>query len=246
MSVYDELAISCCLADLTEYVEINGEQTATSLRRYLGWNERYVNLAIERGQSNNQIVVGAYNKVSLIDRFKLREEHFYDYMEQFMRSYWNFIGYQNNEFCLENTSRRSNRIEGRWTRPDFTMVSLKKFAWVKEHQYDVITFEVKLAQHADVLAVFEAMSHRSVASRAYVVIIGDKKDWEKQSFPQAQRVRDECVRYDIGLAFFQNIWEKPTFSIEIESQKTPLDLEKTSGFLGSVLTEESKNRIAAW
>lgn len=69
---------------------------------------------------------------------------------------------------VANLGRRETG--GKWTRPDLVTVGVTVFDFVPTVLFDVITFEVKPADQVNVIAVYEALSHRRAATHAFVLI----------------------------------------------------------------------------
>jgi hypothetical protein len=189
---------------------------------------------------------GERNYYRALKTYVIPEEGYYDAVEKALRDLWTREGWENNQIYLENTSRRDSKIEGPWTRPDFTLVSYKKFPWTIGYEFDVVTFEVKRPDTANVLAVFEALAHVTAATRGYVVFPVSAETWTKASPEQERRVRDECSKHGIGLILISDIFGQPDVHHIIKASRKEIDHEKCSGFLEAVVSPEGKNRISQW
>jgi hypothetical protein len=126
------------------------------------------------------------------------------------------------------------------------MVSHKTYPWTIGQEFDVTTFEIKRPQDCNVLAVFEALSHSSAATRAYVVFPINEGAWKTADPAQAARVLDECSRHGVGLLFVEDIETAPVAVERLAATKLQLDHEKCGAFLGAVLSEQGLSRIAGW
>lgn len=229
-------------------VEVLGEDriTLSTLKNRLSRENDVVNAAVEEGVARNVIVREAYNYLSVAKSFVVPEEAYYEAVEVAIRQLWLSEGYKDAEFYLERTARKDSKIEGQWTRPDFTLVSHKKFKWTIGFEFDVVTFEVKRPETANVIGVFEALSHSAAATRSYVLFPMKKADWERKSAAQASRVRDECGRHGVGLILVKDILGAPKGEHEIRARRREIDHEKASAFLGAVLSEDGRGQIAQW
>lgn len=220
--------------------------TATTLKRYYGCDSNYFDEAMNAGTSLNVIRREAWNVIELIDDdWVIDESSYYQTCMDAVRKLW-LDRYDPSEIYLENTSRRDSKIVGPWTRPDFTLVSHKKFAWTVGQEFDVTTFEVKRPDNCNVLAVFEALSHASAATRAYAVFPLSEKEWLKKDLQQAQRVTEECARHGVGLILIEDVHGKAKAIHHRVGSKRTIDHEKCSSFLGAVLSKEGKERISKW
>jgi len=125
-------------------------------------------------------------------------------------------------------------------------VSHKKFPWTIGTEFDVVTFEVKTPATANVLAVFEALSHVTAATRAYVVFPVEEVEWEASNPAQARRVKDECVRHGVGLILVSSVTTTPVAKHVLKALRREIDHEKCSDFLDAVVSDEGKKRISQW
>ncbi|WP_162801027.1 hypothetical protein [Azospirillum brasilense] len=236
-----------CLSKITNILEgCEDSITATRLKRDYSFDDRIFEEAVAYGHENNIVSRGKFNKISLIKGYSIPEEAYYPSIGKCINDLWIKEGHERSGYYLENTSRRDSRIAGPWTRPDFTLISHKKFPWTIGHEFDVVTFEVKRPDSCNVLAVFEALSHASVATRAYVVFPLDEKSWIDLDAAQARRVKEECVRHGIGLILVEKICGPAKPVHFIRATKREIDHEKCNSFLSSVVSDEGKKQIARW
>ena len=218
----------------------------TKLRNWLSLSDLDVDQALEFGVRNKHLKKEEYNFYKILGGLTLTEERFYPAIEIGLRALWSVEGYESNEFYLERTARKDSKIAGPWTRPDFTIISHKKFPWTIGFGFDVVTFEIKRPDTSNVLAVFEALSHLTAATRSYVVFPMNEKDWMASDAQQASRVRDECSKHGIGLILIENVYDDPTPVHLIAARRHDISHEKSSNFLGAVLSDGGKNRLSAW
>jgi len=171
----------------------------TKLKNSLGLNDDILTASLDFGCENKRLKRGEYNFYTVIKDFTIPEERFYPSIKAGLSRLWTSDKYESNEFYIEETARKDSKIAGPWTRPDITLISHKKFAWTIGYEFDVVTFEVKRPDSCNVLAVFEALSHASAATRAYVVFPIDAEVWTKTDPEQESRVKDECSKHGVGL-----------------------------------------------
>jgi len=220
--------------------------TATHLRRYSEIDSDYFDEAVEYGSENGFLDWGRHNRFKLIKPYTAREHLYYEACMQAICQQWRRDNYEDSEFHVENTSSRDTKIVGPWTRPDLTLISHKKFPCTIGEEFDVVTFEVKRPDAANVLAVFEALSHATAATRAYVVFPLSRKRWRKINEEQAQRVEDECSRHGVGLIMVKEPANDPKVDYVIPAAKREIDHQKCSDFLRAVLSDAGKDKISTW
>lgn len=235
------------LKKIFDYVNIHKDVTRTSIIRRLNIEETIVDRIISYAVSRDILIRGAYNKFNTNkNSFSIKESDYYDMIFSSINLLWLNEGFLETEFYVENTSREDSKIVGPWTRPDFTLLSFKKFPWTIGSEFDVVTFEIKRPETANVLAVFEALSHASAATRAYVVFPLDQNQWERGQPEQSRRVKEECLRHGVGLILIEDVIGEARPIHLISALRREIDHEKCSNFLDSVISNVGKSRIAGW
>ncbi|MBY5667456.1 hypothetical protein HFO33_35180 [Rhizobium leguminosarum] len=241
------LQVSYNLDQIVRAIQLNGgSMSRTKLRNHLQLSDDELNAALDHGCNEKFLQKGEYNIFAVKKPFTISEERFYHSVEIGLKRLWAIENFHENEFYLEETAQKDSKIAGRWTRPDFTMISHKKFAWTIGHEFDVVTFEVKRPDSCNVLAVFEALSHATAATRAYVVFPIDASEWAKSDPAQEARVKDECSRHGVGLILIENVYIDPQPVHVIKAVKREIDHERCSSFLAAVVSAEGKQRISVW
>lgn len=233
-------------------IDNKADMTRTWLRRYVCSNDEQITESVlQQGVAKKLLVLKKQGYVGLVKgvtqvNAAIGEESYYPEVEKQIRAVWSANKYDQSEFILENTARKDAKIVGPWTRPDFTLVSHKKFPYTIGHEFDVVTFEVKKPSTSNVLAVFEALSHTSAATKAYVVFPIGPTDWTSTAPEQEARVRDECAKHGVGLMLIENISTAPMPHHVIRARRKEIDHERSSAFLSAVLTSHGKEQIAKW
>ncbi|WP_395455250.1 hypothetical protein ACHMW5_09615 [Azospirillum melinis] len=242
-----ELTVLECLHKIVIAIDEAGKAlTATSLKRQLGLSDTEFDAAAEYGCEIKVIEWGTRNFYSALKPYVIPEEAYYNWVKIAIENLWSHEGYDKSAFYIENTSRRDSKIEGPWTRPDLTLVCHRKFPWTIGTEFDVVTFEIKRPDSANVLAVFEALSHAAAATRAYVVFPVDAEVWRLENPAQERRVRDECIRHGVGLILVSNVGGEPKGHHLLKAARREIDHEKCSNFLDAVVSLPGKRRISEW
>jgi len=241
------LSVLSALKEVSEYIKAEGKNISkTVLKRYVVQDISTLEEALAVGTKNGCIKRHHNEMYSFSKDLSIKEESYYDTVNSCITSLWKAEGHADKEFYVENTSRSDSKIIGPWTRPDFTLVSHKKFSWTVGYEFDVVTFEVKRPENCDVLAVFETLSHAGAATRAYVVFPVDPIEWATKEPAQEKRVRDECFRHGVGLIFISDPGNAANPSIAIKAVKRAIDHKKCSDFIDAVLSAPGKAQISEW
>jgi hypothetical protein len=226
--------------------------SATNLKRTASVSKINLDEALNHGCNIKVLQKHERNYYSLkvpystAKNYVVPEESYYTVVENCISELWRKEGFEASAFYIEDTSRKDSKIVGRWTRPDLTLVSHRKFPWMITSEFDVVTFEVKRPDSADVLAVFEALSHSATATRAYVVFPINHEDWKSRNPEQERRVCDECSRHGVGLILVEQHDNKRVANHLIKAARREIDPEKCSSFLDAVVTPEGKKSISRW
>ena len=235
------------LDQIVKVIQTSGSAlTRTTISRSLGMDHKDLYDAFDHGCGIKVLSWSSGNWYELKKPFVIAEDAFYPAVEAGLRGLWQFEKFHENEFLIENTSKKDSKIAGKWTRPDLTLISHKKYPWTIGREFDVVTFEVKRPDSCNVLAVFEALSHASAATKAYAVFPVDHATWRKDNPAQEARVIDECSKHGIGLILVEDVYVAPRAVHLIKAQKREIDHEKCSDFLGSVMSEAAKGQLSEW
>lgn len=229
--------------------ELQNEQagrSATKLKRIFGFEDDVFWRAVQFGFDNKYITWSQGNWFTNIRPYVIPELAYYPLILDSIFNLWVAEGFSASQFFAENTSKSDSKISGPWTRPDITLISSKRFAWTIGQEFDVVTFEIKRPDSCNVLAVFEALAHVRVATKAYVVFPLSEDHWVEADRAQAARVRDECVRHGIGLIFIPDATVSSSAVHAIRAVRKEIDHERCSLFLNAVLSSGAKAKIAEW
>lgn len=234
------------LAPVVRKLEKHGECTRTWLKRYAGPNENYVLGAIEYGLAKGVLKNGSpggYVDIAKLG-YAVQEVDYYPCIETMLSKHYASRVADNGRFLVAKTARKDTKIAGRWTRPDFTVVANRTFPYIRQSEFDIITFEAKRPADCEALAVFEALAHNSAATRSYVFF--PITEAELESNAQGERIREECVRHGIGLFLVKDSFALNEACLVLESQRRPLNPEKCSHFLQQVLEPTELGTLTTW
>ncbi len=120
---------------------------------------------------------------------------------------------------------------GKWTRPDITVVSVRRFKFTGPYT-EVFTFEVKKAGDVDIDGVHEALAHSAKATKVYY--LGQVPEEELDEFlssPLFARIQEECIRFGVGFVTFSAADDYATWSVQVPAMKHAPHPEKLEKFL---------------
>ena len=149
-------------------------------------------------------------------------------------------------FLVQSTGKQGRKATGgMWTRPDITVVTVDTYAFVPGKSIEVITYEVKPAGNWNVAGVFEAASQSRFATQTHLLIYAPEGH---QAVPdeQLERLRQECVRFGIGLGFCQDPRSYDTYDFLVDPERRQPNPADMNRFITQQLTEANKNLIAEW
>ncbi|MDP2214922.1 hypothetical protein [Phenylobacterium sp.] len=240
-TIQDRLLLTSIMSALAR-----GKKTKTILRRNLGPTASDVDRAIEAGLKLKLLKSLTQGYVQLVPNAELTilEADYYDSVGKMLERYYQERLTDDGRFLVAKTARKDTKVAGRWTRPDFTVVANRKFPYIREPEFDIITFEVKRPADCEALAVFEALAHNSAATRSYVFFPITQEDLDGNL--QGERIREECVRHGIGLFLAKDRFRLDEACLVIESQRRPLNPEKCSQFLQNVLEAGELSKLTTW
>lgn len=133
--------------------------------------------------------------------------------------------------------------KGRWTRPDFIMVSAMRFKFLSGAQVDVHSFELKTESGGSVLAVHEALAQTRFTHFGHLV-------WHlpenSKSEARLAEIEEHCEAHGIGLILMR---DPPAAAggceILVDPTRKPTLPSAIEGFLEARLSRLQKDRLTA-
>lgn len=216
---------------------LNKESTCSwsKIKRYS--NVENVDDVVEFCLSAGFIENTGYNNYKIVTKnISTSESDLYDFVQDGLKIlfYDKKRRFDGEVFKIHMTAWADSKIAGKWTRPDVIITSKKKIPFIPGEEFDIITFEVKKSESVNVLAVFEALAHRSAASLSYVVFPVNESEFKIASEIN-QRIMFECAKYGIGIVCINDLFDKSSFVEVLEAQRHDLDKARASDFLRAVL-----------
>lgn len=147
-----------------------------------------------------------------------REISLYSPIKQTIEHTWAVaeLGLPENSFqlCVSAFQGKAD-TGGKWSRPDITLVSARRFAFLGP-RVEVVTFEVKPFQELAVDGVFEAAAHTARAHKAYLLAeVPEHLEDEFFKSDKFDRLETECLRFGVGLATFSKAEDADTWQVHV-------------------------------
>lgn len=139
----------------------------------------------------------------------------------------------------------SKNTGGTWTRPDIVVIASNTYKYIPGRHLEIITFEVKLMDNLDITAVYEALSHRRAANRAYVLIYGPT-DQVTAGQDRIEIVCDEAKRQGIGVIVSTSPRLYAEWDERVEPRRVDLDPERANTFIGAQLSSDGREKLLEW
>ncbi len=142
---------------------------------------------------------------------------------------------------VENTSFAGPR-RGRWSRPDFLLVSVSRFRFVPDCQVDVHSFELKTEAGADVLAVYEALAQTRFSHFRHLVwqlAIGSRHE------ARLEEIRSQCQSHGVGLILMRAPAEPASYEIVVDPERKPTPPSIIDGALEARLAPATQSALAS-
>lgn len=122
------------------------------------------------------------------------------------------------------------RKSGKWSNPDVTKISVRKFPILKSHRVLLTTYELKQWKRWNVDSVFEAASQRRFAHEAYVVL-----EWAKtEEVLGLEEILSVCSRFGVGLLTLHPYYSSFHYIIQLEAEKHATSDDYVEEYLGNV------------
>jgi len=173
------------------------------------------------------------------------ERELYQPMADVIRGSW-AQDYRLDSVIVEVTASQGARpTGGKWTRPDITVASYRTFPYVPGRHFDLITFEVKPGEVADVTVVYEALGHRRAATRAFALLhVPEYKRDELDSL--LEEIALEAKRFGIGIIVAADPGNYDTWEELVEAVRQEPDPERLNDFLALQVSQGFREQIMKW
>jgi hypothetical protein len=133
---------------------------------------------------------------------------------------------------------------GLWSRPDFTLATIRRRKFDPLRYLDVYSFELKNLIGAHVVAVHEALAHTRFAHFAYLLC-----PRSRLRPAETHKIKQACAEHGVGLITFRMVARNPPtitdFVVDLFAVRRSPDPENVEQHLEHRLSEENKRALQA-
>jgi hypothetical protein len=112
---------------------------------------------------------------------------------------------------------------GRWSRPDIVICAVSDWHFSSRPEGDIRTIEVKRFEALDVMAVYEAVSHKSRAHYSYLLIVNYPKELSEEQKGEMESVLAVAGKHGIGVITAEDATDWATWEFELDAGKSDAD-----------------------
>lgn len=143
---------------------------------------------------------------------------------------------------VENTAR-VNAGGGRWTRPDLSMVCISSYRYRTVSQFDLYSFELKMPQGCNLLAVHEALAHGAVANFAYLTLYLPADASEQINLPA---MLEQAQRHGVGIIRMFDPRDFSTYTKLLNARRSETSPARIDGFIEERFTLANRLALRKW
>ncbi|PDQ21424.1 hypothetical protein CN311_08855 [Mesorhizobium sanjuanii] len=133
---------------------------------------------------------------------------------------------------------------GSWSRPDLALVAYRKYEFLPERVFELISFEVKPTNDISIKGVMEALAHREAATRSYVIYHTAGQDFS--SFPEAERIEEVASRHGVGVYAAKDVNDFNQWAEVVTAIRANPDPEAVDTFIRRTLSDQAKTKLRKW
>lgn len=152
-----------------------------------------------------------------------REEAHYERVLETIRAKWTEQPGFKAAFGAITALQGKRRTGGRWSRPDLIVCTVSEWIFSSRPDGDVRTFEIKRFEALDVLAVYEALSHKSRAHYSYVLVTEFPEKLDEVEKEDFENVLAVAARHGIGVITANDSSDWNTWEFELDARRSDAD-----------------------
>ncbi len=129
------------------------------------------------------------------------------------------------------TAQAGRKPTGAWSRPDVTICTISEWIFSSRPDGDVRTFEVKRFAALNGLGVYEALSHKSRAHYAYLLVVEFPESLDETQRSDFDAILDIASRHGIGVITSRDTKDWKTWDFVLDPRKSDADSFAVNQFL---------------
>lgn len=133
---------------------------------------------------------------------------------------------------------------GSWSRPDLVLVGYRKYEFLPERVFELMSFEVKPSYDVSIEGVMEALAHREAATRSFVLYHTDGQEFN--SFPEYTRIQDLASKHGVGVIAAREADNFDQWAEIVPAQRATPDPESMDTFIKRTLSDGGKSKMRRW
>lgn len=144
----------------------------------------------------------------------------------------------------QRTARGGRAGTGIWSRPDFTIATIRRRKYDPVRHLDLMAFELKNLAGSTVVAVHEALAHTRFAHYAFLLCPRSALNEGVQT-----AIRESCALHGVGLISFEiqsGASDKPKlddFRFEVDARRQSPEPDQVDSYIDDRFDEESCKRL---
>lgn len=174
-------------------------------------------------------------------QYETREIDLYEPALNQIRKNWS--RYKRLHECVCHVTAHQGRRDtgGNWSRPDIVAIGSRKFDYIPDKLVELYSFEIKTENDISIKGVLEALSHREMSTRSYVIYHTGGRSWD--DFPEASRIEQLAPRHGVGVIVAADIHNFELWDERISATRSSSDPEALDDFIRKALPDDTKSRI---
>lgn len=143
---------------------------------------------------------------------------------------------------VRNTAR-TQAPGGRWTRPDLCMATVARYRYQPAPEFSMFSFELKMPEGANILAVHEALAHSATTNYAYLGLYLPNGARAAESLG---RVCDQAQLHGVGVIRITDPFEESGYQRLLEAQRKSPSSSKTDAFIEERFDLANRLALQRW
>jgi hypothetical protein len=173
---------------------------------------------------------------------RLESDHYQPALDSILQHWTEQPGFTH-VFGAITAGQGRRQTGGRWSRPDIVLCAISDWLFSSRPEADVRTIEVKRFESLDVLAVYEAVSHKSRAHYSYLLIVDFPADMDADQKTTFDTVVSVAGKHGIGVITARNTADWTSWSFELDPNRSDSDHQAVNQFLLDQVPPEIRDQF---